>query len=105
MTGERKIFGYLGLAARAGMIASGEFQTEKAVKSGKASLVVCACDASGNTKKKFSNACEYYGVPYLEFSDRERLGHAIGREFRASLAVTDEKLSEAIMKAAGQQPS
>ena len=36
----------LGLAQRAGKVASGEFSTEKAVKSKKAFLVVVASDAS-----------------------------------------------------------
>ena len=39
----------LGLAQRAGKVASGEFSTEKAVKSKKAFLVVVASDASDNT--------------------------------------------------------
>ena len=46
---------YLGLATRAGKVQSGEFSTEKSVKSGKAALVLVAGDASDNTKKKFTN--------------------------------------------------
>ena len=41
-----------GLAAKAGKVVSGEFATEKAVKTGKAFLVITARDASENTKKK-----------------------------------------------------
>ena len=36
----------LGLSAKAGNVASGEFSTEKAVKEGKAHLVIVAGDAS-----------------------------------------------------------
>lgn len=50
----------LGLAQRAGKVASGEFSTEKAVKSKKAFLVVVASDASDNTKKMFSDMCTFY---------------------------------------------
>ena len=53
----------LGLAQRAGKVASGEFSTEKAVKSKKAFLVVVASDASDNTKKMFSDMCTFYKVP------------------------------------------
>ena len=49
-----KVISLLGLAERAGKIASGEFAAEKAVKTGKARLIIVAEDASDNTKKKFS---------------------------------------------------
>ena len=52
----------LGMAAKAGKVASGEFMTENAVKSGEAALVIVAEDASDNTKKKFNNMCEYYKI-------------------------------------------
>lgn len=66
---------------------SGEFSTEKSVKSGRAYLVIVSEEASENTKKKFRNMCTYYEVPYFEFGSKEELGHATGREMRASLAV------------------
>ena len=50
-----KVISLLGLAERAGKIASGEFAAEKAVKIGKARLIIVAEDASDNTKKKFSD--------------------------------------------------
>src|SRR5699024_5625513 len=43
-----KILGLLGLATKAGKAKSGEFSTEKAVKSGQASLVIVSRDASEN---------------------------------------------------------
>ena len=48
-----KIFSLLGLATRAGRLVSGEFMTEKAVKEGRAQLVLLGADASANTKKNF----------------------------------------------------
>ena len=50
-----KALGMIGLATKAGKIASGEFMTENAVKSGMASLVIVSAEASDNTKKKFRN--------------------------------------------------
>ena len=41
----------LGIAAKSGSVVSGEFSTEKAVKEGRAYLVIVAGDASENTKK------------------------------------------------------
>lgn len=88
----------LGIATKAGKVSSGEFMTENAVKSGLAWLVILAEDASDNTKKKFTNMCEFYEVPIRIYGTKEALGHAIGKEFRASLAVNDEGLAQAIMK-------
>lgn len=81
---------------KAGKVASGEFSTEKAVKTGKARLVIVADEASANTKKKFQNMCLYYKVPCYLFGEKTELGKAIGKEFRASLAILDENLGQAI---------
>lgn len=95
---ENKIYGYLGLAARGRKLVSGEFMTEKAVKEGSARLVILAEDASDNTKKMFGNMCEFYQLPLYTMSNKELLGHAIGKQIRASLAVTDDGLAKAIKK-------
>ena len=52
---------------------------EKAVKTGKASLVIVSEEASDNTKKMFSNMCTYYKVPLYMLGEKEELGHAMGR--------------------------
>lgn len=88
----------VGIATKAGKTSSGEFMTENAVKSGKAALVIIAGDASDNTKKKFTNMCEYYQVPIRFYATKDELGHSMGKEFRASLAVIDQGLAQAIMK-------
>lgn len=93
-----KTYGMIGMAMKAGKLVSGEFATEKAVKSGKAALVIVSGAASENTKKKFRNMCDYYKVPIYFFGEKEELGHAIGKEFRASLAVLDAGLAKAIEK-------
>lgn len=91
-----KVLSMLGIAAKSGNIASGEFSTEKAVKDGKAYLVIVASDASENTKKMFRNMTKFYEVPMYLYGDKETLGHYIGKEFRASLAVTNEGLAHSI---------
>ena len=55
MKNKKKIFSLIGLATRARKTVSGEFATEKAVKSFKACLVIVAEDASDNTKKLFQD--------------------------------------------------
>ena len=95
---DKKILSMFGLAARAGRIASGEFQTETAVKDKTAYLVIVAEDASDNTKKLFHDKCTFYNVPVINLGSKEELGYAIGKEFRASLAILDEGFANAIMK-------
>lgn len=95
---QNKALSMLGIATKAGKVVTGEFSTEKAVKEGRAFLVVVAEDASDNTKKKFQNMCNYYQTSICFFSDKESLGNACGKEFRASLALIDEGLAKAVKK-------
>lgn len=88
----------LGLAMKAGKIASGEFSTEQSVKKGTAYLVIVAEDASDNTKKHFSDMTEYRGIPYYVFGTKDELGQTIGKQFRASLSVNDENFAASIEK-------
>lgn len=93
-----KALSLIGLAQKAGKVASGEFSTEKAVKTGKATVVMVADDSSDNTKKMFTNMCTFYNVPLYFYSDKETIGHAIGKQFRASLAILDAGFGNAIEK-------
>lgn len=93
---QSKALALISLATKAGKTASGEFCTEKEVKTGRAALVIVASDASDNTKKKFKNMCEFYKVPIYFYKDKDTLGHAMGKEFRASLAVTDAGFAKGI---------
>ena len=93
-----KVLSLISLATKAGKTVSGEFCTDKEVKTGRAALVIVADDASANTKKKFQNMCEFYEVPVCFYKDKDALGHAMGKEFRASLAVLDEGFAKGIMK-------
>ena len=93
---QSKVLSLIGLATKAGKTVSGEFCTEKEVKSGKASLVIVADDASDNTKKKFRNMCDFYHVPICFYRDKDTLGHAMGKQFRASLAILDQGFAKGI---------
>ena len=95
---EKKILSMLGLAKKAGFAQSGEFLAEKAVKSFKADIIIVASDASENTKKKFRDMCAFYEVPYYEFGDKDSLGHALGNEMRASVAIRNAGMAKKIME-------
>ena len=93
-----KALSLISLAMKAGRCASGEMMTENEVKSGRARLVIVASDASDNTKKKFRDMCKFYRVPIYIYGDKDTLGHAMGKEFRASLAILDEGFADGIQK-------
>ena len=93
-----KILSLIGLATKAGKTASGEFLTERETKTRKAFLVIVASDASDNTKKKFREMCKFYKVPIYFYGDKDTLGHAMGKEFRASLAILDEGFADGIQR-------
>ena len=94
---QNKVLSLLSIAARGRNLVSGEFAVESTVKADKAFLVVIAADVSDNTKKMFTNMCDFYQVPLFTYGTKEELGHAIGKEFRAYLAVTDEGLAKTII--------
>lgn len=93
-----KILSALGLARKAGQIASGEYAVEKAVKKQLAFLVIVALDASDNTKKKMRNMTAFYDTPLYFYSSKEMLGKCIGQEYRSMVAVMNEGFASSIEK-------
>lgn len=93
---ENKIYSFIGLARKAGAVQTGEELVEKAVKRGKARLVIVAKDASLNTRGKIEHALNGTGIPMLLFGEKERLGHALGKPFFSVIAITDNGFSERI---------
>ena len=98
MRDKQKIFQLLGLATRARMVVTGEDLAIREVQNRKAHLVIVSNDASANTMKKITDKCTFFNVEKHAFGSREDLGHAIGKESRVILAITDagfaKKLSE-----------
>lgn len=93
-----RVLSMIGIATKSGSVVSGEFSTEKAVKTQRAYLVIVSEEASANTTKMFANMTEFYKVPMYRFGTKEELGRCIGKEFRASLAVVEENLAKAVEK-------
>ena len=42
--------------------------------------------------------CDFYKVPIYFYKDKDTLGHAMGKQFRASLAILDEGFAKGIRK-------
>ena len=93
-----KVLSMIGLARKSGNLCSGETATETAIKNYEAWLVVIATDASDNTKKHFTDMCNYRDIPIYMYATKEELGRAIGKDYRSNMAITDEGLANAIIK-------
>ncbi|QYR24173.1 ribosomal L7Ae/L30e/S12e/Gadd45 family protein [Paenibacillus sp. sptzw28] len=103
MTKQRhKALSLLGMAMRAGKLITGDETVLKAVRQGKALLVIMAGDASENTRKKFQDKCGTYSVKLIEAFDRVTLGEAIGKSERVLMAVTDAGFSKSITQSLTQ---
>ena len=95
---EQKVASLLGLAQKAGKLASGELSVEKVVRSGKAKVLIIAIDSSESTKKGYRDMAAYYKVTLYEMLTKEQLGACIGKVQRAAVAVVDEGFSDVIIK-------
>lgn len=82
-----KLYGAIGLCMRAGKCIAGDFAVERAVKSGKAKLVMLDNAVSDATLNKYKSICAYAGAEYLII---EALGNAIGKPGIKITAVADE---------------
>lgn len=91
-----KTVGMLGLARRAGKLIYGSDAAEKAVRSGKAKLVIVAEDASERTKKLMENKCKSFGVSLFYFLTASELGENFGKSDISVLAISDKNFAGAI---------
>ena len=88
----------LGLARRAGCVASGVEATRRALRAGEASLVLVAGDASAVQVKKIEGLLGARGVPGAVVADRDRLGRAVGGPPLSAVALTDRRFAERLLR-------
>ena len=93
-----KILSLISLATKAGKVVSGEFAVEKAIKEGKAKLVIVSNEASNSSKKNYSDMCSFYNVPLYFYGNKEELGRFTGKEFRVSVGILDDGFKNSLIK-------
>lgn len=98
MQNEQKLISLLGLAQKAGKLASGDFAVERAIKSGKAKILLIAADASEGTKKGYRDTASYNDIACYEVLTKAALGSAIGKPQRAALVFLDDGFSMSAKK-------
>ena len=93
-----KVFGLLGISAKAGKIVSGTDIVIENIDKGKIKLVIIAKDAAIRTVNNFNFICNKQKIPICVYGTIEENSKSIGKVNRAVIGVEDEKLAEAIIK-------
>ncbi|HOP57205.1 MAG TPA: ribosomal L7Ae/L30e/S12e/Gadd45 family protein [Bacillota bacterium] len=88
----------LGLAYRAKKVSSGEEAVLDQLKRGSSFLVLLASDAGGATKKRFIDKTKSHAVPLISNYTAEELSHAIGKEGRKVLSVSDSNFARLLLE-------
>ena len=92
-----RLLSFLGLCKRAGYLASGAETVTKAVREGKALLVLYASDVSGNSLKGVVKAAEDCGVTVKELlRTKEELSFALGKHC-GIVCTTDKGFADKIL--------
>jgi ribosomal protein L7Ae-like RNA K-turn-binding protein len=91
----------LGLARRAGAVASGVDAARRSVRDGQACLVLMAGDASSVQLDKVRNAMRNRPIPWGTLGDRATLGAAVGRGPVSVVAVTAVPFAERLRERLG----
>ncbi len=93
-----KLAGWIGLCMRARQLALGTDQALKAVRGGKAALILMDGGASDNLRKKLSDASAFHRVPLVELPEG-LLDRAAGQDGKMAAAVLFGTLAEQIKQA------
>lgn len=95
---ENKIYGLLGISAKAGKVLSGTDMVLDGINKGKVAMVIIAQDASEKTKKNIEYFCQKENVEMIIFGDIFNNSKAIGKQNRAIIGIADINLAKAIKK-------
>ncbi len=93
-----RIQSLIGIARRAGQIASGDAQIEAMVKKRKGFLLVIAEDAHG-AQKKYTQWASDIKLPVLVTGTKLELGNSIGLSPRSAVLILDQGFAKAILLA------
>ena len=95
---EKKLQGYLGLATKAGKLITGYNTCLDMIPRGKLKLVLLADDVGDNTRKKFEQKCESYGIPCRIGIGASEMSKACGKSDKGVFGIVDKGFAESIIK-------
>jgi ribosomal protein L7Ae-like RNA K-turn-binding protein len=87
----------LGMARRAGALAYGTGSTKRALKEGRARLILFAQDASETQRDKVMKLLRHGTTPRATLGTREALGLAVGSPPVSAVAVTDSEFAKELV--------
>lgn len=92
MEDNKRIYQFMGLAARAGKLVSGFEAVKESLRRGQVELLVVAEDISRNTMSGLLDCLSHCpdGPDTFRFGESHELGYYIGKRPRAVVAVTDK---------------
>jgi ribosomal protein L7Ae-like RNA K-turn-binding protein len=93
-----RIQSLIGIARRAGKIATGDAQVEAMLKKRKGFLLIMAEDAPG-AQKKYNQWAGDLKLPMLVTGTKLELGHSIGLSPRSAVLILDQGFAKAILLA------
>ncbi|GAB4072577.1 YlxQ-related RNA-binding protein [Barrientosiimonas marina] len=79
----------VGLAHRARQCSLGEDAIVQDIQKRRAELVLLANDVGPRTRKKITNKCHTFDIPYNIVDDRDTLSNAVGKSQRVAVAILD----------------
>lgn len=95
---ETQVLFALGLAQKAGKVASGDVAVKTALKKGKARLLLIAEDTSANSKKELISLAKQMNVKVVNGLNKINIGWAIGKAKRSSVVILDNNFVKMILK-------
>lgn len=99
MIDEKKIYSFIGLAAKANKVVSGSELCEKALKHNSAKLVIIAKDATDSTINNFKNLANKNSIDPVIFGSKEELGNIIGKTgLRSVLCITCDSFASRLQE-------
>lgn len=93
-----KVYGLLGLTAKAGKIAFGTDSCEDLIARKKLKLVIVAEDSSERTINNFKEKCKQAGIDFYIFGKKDDISKSIGKVNKTVIGIKDKNLAGAIKK-------
>lgn len=98
MINNQKVYGLLGLSAKAGKIAFGTESCLDLIYKRKIKLVLLAEDSADRTINNFTNICREKNIPIKIFGRKETLSKSIGQTNKTVIGIRDKNFANAILK-------
>ena len=95
---ESRVFGLLGLSAKAGKICFGKDACTDLIEKRKIKLVIVAMDAADRTKKDVKFICDNNNTKICFYGPIESLSKAIGKSNKAIIGIKEENFAKQIEK-------